>query len=218
MTNSKHGGDSIHEALALNYDPEQIDDYYSKWVQTYDRDVQAENYIAPQYIAGYLSRLLDRPGIEPRSASDYQLLDAGCGTGLVGLALSERAYRQIDGFDLCEAMVTQARERGVYRALVGGCDMNHELPYPDNAYDVTISCGVFTSGHVAPSVLNELARVTKVSGLLLVSTRKSYSEDVDFERACMELEQLGLVTLIDRVLDGPYIAEEGAHYWAFEVK
>jgi len=27
----------------------------------------------------------------------------------------------------------------------------------------------------------------------------------------------GEAELVDRVLDGPYIKEEGAHYWAFRV-
>ena len=31
------------------------------------------------------------------------------------------------------------------------------------------------------------------------------------------MEDLWHRILVDRVLDGPYIKEEGAHYWAFRV-
>src|SRR5262249_53264641 len=44
------------------------------------------------------------------------ILDAGCGTGLVGSLVADRA-RVLDGVDLSGAMVARARERGVYRGL-----------------------------------------------------------------------------------------------------
>ncbi|MDQ6961632.1 MAG: hypothetical protein Q9M28_03755 [Mariprofundaceae bacterium] len=40
----------------------------------------------------------------------------------------------------------------------------------NNQYDVTISCGVFTGGHVPPTSLEELIRVTKQEGLIILST------------------------------------------------
>ncbi|WP_200817758.1 hypothetical protein, partial [Calothrix rhizosoleniae] len=77
--------------------------------------------------------------------------------------------------------------------------------------------GVFTSGHVPPTALEELIRITNPGGLLLFSTRKSYYDNSDFSTVCNRLQEEGKVKLIHSVIDGPYIAEEGAHYWAFEV-
>jgi len=53
--------------------------------------------------------------------------------------------------------------------------------------------------------------------LLLVSTRKSYYDTSDFKTTCDRLSEEGKFKLIDSVIDSPYIAEEGAHYWAFQV-
>jgi len=48
---------------------------------------------------------------------DGEILDAGCGTGLVGVALAERGARSIDGVDLSPGMIAKAKETGVYRRL-----------------------------------------------------------------------------------------------------
>ncbi|MEO1561019.1 MAG: class I SAM-dependent methyltransferase, partial [Cyanobacteria bacterium J06632_19] len=68
-----------------------------------------------------------------------------------------------------------------------------------------------------PTSLEELIRITKKGGLLLVSTRKSYYDSSDFQIVCDSFQEQGKFTLIDSVMDGPYIAEEGAHYWAFVI-
>ena len=143
-------------------------------------------------------------------------MDAGCGTGLVGIALREKGYRYIDGFDLCETMVAKARQTGAYRSLIGGCNMLQRIPaYSDNEYYVTLCCGVFTT--VPPIALRELIRITKPGGVVLVSTRRSYYETTEFKQTYEKLAQVGVIELIDCVMDGPYLAEEGAHYWAFKV-
>ena len=89
--------------------------------------------------------------------------------------------------------------------------------YPEDRYQATVCCGVFTTGHVPPIALEELIRITQSEGLLLVSTRKSYYDSSDFQATCDRLQESGKCSLIDSVMDGPYIAEEGAHYWAFAV-
>ncbi|MFI8788955.1 hypothetical protein [Streptomyces sp. NPDC055105] len=50
--------------------------------------------------------------------------------------------------------VAEARKTGIYRSLTAGVDMTGELPeLEDSTYDVSVSCGVFTRGHVPPSGL-----------------------------------------------------------------
>jgi predicted TPR repeat methyltransferase len=67
-------------------------------------------YRAPALIADALSAIA--PGHRFASA-----LDLGCGTGLMGEALRGRVGRLV-GVDLSAAMITKARERGIYHALV----------------------------------------------------------------------------------------------------
>lgn len=46
-------------------------------------------------------------------------------------------------------------------------------------YDITACCCVF-NGHVRPQGLRELVRVTRPSGLITISARKSYMESTSF--------------------------------------
>ena len=216
----------IYEVQALNYNPPRISQYYEKRSHTYNQDTHNRQYRGPQYIVDYLASLPHRDASQSGHhdlAVDIgdrtvEILDAGCGTGLVGIALRKKGYRHIDGFDLCEAMVAKARQTGAYRSLIGGCNMLQRIPaYSDNEYIITLCCGVFTTGLVPPIALMELIRVTKPGGVVLVSTRKSYYETQDFKETYEKLAQAGAIELIDCVMDGPYLAEEGAHYWAFKV-
>ena len=214
------GIDAIKDAHQLSGDPEKIQMYYDKWAGDYDRDVLNEDYIAPNYIAYYLQTITGDQVGEIVNTRDrhIKILDAGCGTGLVGLALKEKGYKNIDGCDLSERMIDRAKERGAYNNLESGIDLTRENEaYDQNQYDATVCCGVFTLGHVPPTALLELIRVTTPGGVILVSTRKSYSDSVDFEEVCQRYEREGKVKLMSAVRDGPYIRGEGAHYWAFQV-
>ncbi|MEO1432406.1 MAG: class I SAM-dependent methyltransferase [Cyanobacteria bacterium J06633_8] len=210
---------AIKEAHQLNCEAEKLEQYYDKWSSKYDSDVSDENYSGPKFVADYLADVLqNKLKIDSRNNTEIEILDAGCGTGLVGIALKDKGFQNIDGFDLSHKMVEIANQSDVYRSLRGGCDMTTRIEaYEDEQYQVIVCCGVFTLGHVPPTSLEELIRITKKGGLLLVSTRKSYYDSSDFQIVCDSFQEQGKFTLIDSVMDGPYIAEEGAHYWAFVI-
>ena len=217
-TDNNQSWDAIKEAHGLSFNSSKLEQYYDKWAREYDTDVSNEDYSGPEFIADYLAKILESDSRVDSNNQDAEIIDAGCGTGLVGIALAQKGFRKIDGFDLSHQMVEQAKQSAVYNSLTGGCDMTRPIEvYQDNQYEVAVCCGVFTSGHVHPSALEELIRVTKPGGLLLVSTRKSYYDNSDFSAICDRFQTEGKVKLIHSVMDGPYIAEEGAHYWAFEV-
>ena len=210
--------DVIKEAHQLCYEPDKIEDYYEKWSGSYNHDVFEEEYSAPEFMANYLASILQNHlEINPKD-QNLEILDAGCGTGLVGNALCRQGFQNIDGFDLSHKMVEIARQTEAYRYLRGGCDMTSRIEfYQDDRYQATVCCGVFTTGYVHPIALEELIRITKAGGILLVSTRKSYYDVSDFQLVIDNFQEEGKFSLIDSVIDGPYIAEEGAHYWAFKI-
>lgn len=219
MTNvkAKESDHAIHGALTLNYKPTELVQYYDDWANSYDQDVHRAGYAGPDYIADYLCHILKQHVQTVNSFLDLKILDAGCGTGLVGKAMYKRGYRHIEGFDLCASMIAEAEKTEVYKVLKSGCDLTKRLPYSSDCYAVTVCCGVFTQGHVPPQALNELVRITNPGGILLVSTRKSYYESTEFEDICQQLETAGLAKRVSKVMDGPYLEEEGAHYWTFLV-
>lgn len=199
---------AIDAALRLDGDPENLRAYYDDWARDYNVDITSAEYSGPVISARLLQQYLTN--------TDLSLLDAGCGTGLVGIELHALGYRQIDGFDLSEAMVEQAGTSGVYRKLTGGLDMMQAAKsYAAGSYDAVLSVGVFTLGHVPPEALVVLLELVRPGGLLLVSTRTHYYEQTEFQSLVDELLTGSRIELVKLLRDAPYNKDGGAHYWVF---
>ena len=65
------------------------------------------------------------------------ILDAGCGTGLVGMLVRGQA-RRLDGVDMSQPMLDKAKEKGVYDSLVKGDLIDFLSQHPDS-YDAVLS-------------------------------------------------------------------------------
>lgn len=103
-------------------------------------------------------------------ARDARILDAGAGTGLLGVALVERGFRRMDALDLAPAMLVEAERKGVYGALTEA-RLGDPLPYDDGSYDAVVACGVLTTGHAPASCLDELVRITRPEGHVIFTLR-----------------------------------------------
>ncbi|MGH3936138.1 MAG: class I SAM-dependent DNA methyltransferase [Pseudonocardiaceae bacterium] len=208
--------ETIRQSHQLSGDSRKLAGYYRGWAKSYNDDVHNERYCAPDIIADLFVGLTSQ--YFARTPENTTTLDAGCGTGLSGLALAQRGVAAIDGFDLSHEMVAEAKKTQVYRSLSGGVDMSRSLDgFRDDHYEATVCCGVFTVGHVAPESLGELLRVTKPGGMVLVSTRKRYAEGSGFDEYISELVCRRRMEILHCLLNRPYIASESAHYWAFGV-
>lgn len=190
---------------------------YNRWAVTYNADVQEREYQAPDYIIEYLLELVGRGIIDVKS--EMKVLDAGCGTGLIGVRLQKQGFNNIDGVDFSPEMVEVARDTGAYQTLIGSCDLNQATPLElVKQYDLTICCGVFSFDLVKPIALQWLSNVTKPGGIILLTTRPAFCETYDFESYYQELERLEHIKFIDCQLNQPYLgAESNAHYWVFTV-
>ncbi|MHB9756927.1 class I SAM-dependent DNA methyltransferase [Streptomyces sp. BYX5S] len=208
--------DRIKRAHHLEGKPDRLDSYYGDWAASYDEDLRITDYRGPDELGALFDTMADDHPAAIGTGS--VVLDAGCGTGLVGAVLKRRGVSVIDGFDLSEGMVAEARKTGIYRALTAGVDMNRGLKeFADDTYDVTVCCGVFTLGHVPPTGVRGLLRVTKPGGLVLMSTFSKYLQGTDFTEYVQRQADDGALKVVERRRDVPYTAEGPADYWAFEV-
>lgn len=206
----------IQQSHQLDGDSELLQQYYRTWADSYDIDVQAEQYIGPNIVSSMACSVYDAYHASPKTTC--RVLDAGCGTGLTGLALRHKGFSDIEGFDLSPQMVELAARTGVYSFVKEKVDLNQALvDFESDNYDLTVCCGVFTLGHVKPECLKELMRVTKPGGIVILSTRKSYFETTNFSSVIENIVDQKEGTLVACYKNAQYIAEEGAHYWAVQV-
>lgn len=211
QTDRATGFDAIKRSHALSGDVGLLDDYYRDWADSYDADVCDQGYEGPRFVAGLAA---DAATTMKAARSQLTVLDAGCGTGLVGIELAEAGFTNVDGIDLSHPMVAKARDTGSYRHLAGGVDLNEPIECLDSdAYDVLTCCGVFTVGHVRAHALDHLAATVRRGGILALSTRLSYLRDSGFAHHLEELVTRGQLSLLKTYDNGPYIDEEGAKYW-----
>ena len=175
-------------------------DHYRSWVDTYDREVAEVNgYAQPQRVADMATKL--------RPYTSCRILDAGCGSGLSGDTPNAAGYGDIDGCDLSPEMLEKSREKGCYKKLFEA-DLNAVIPdTPDDAYDVVTCIGVFSFGHVYPDACDELLRVLKSGGYLIIVL---HEPDWDKGDLSAKLDQLSGNGTID-VLEKQYGAHLPSH-------
>lgn len=174
--------------------PEEIAATYDRWAETYDAEMAAAGYRHPSIGLALLARHA------PRGAGP--VLDAGCGTGLLGDWLGILGFARVEGLDISEGMLAVAARKGAYAALhrlaLGG-----PLPFADGTFAAVISTGVFTTGHVGAEGVPELIRATRPGGVLVL-TVKTTLWDGGFAAA---LDGLSGVRLVEQT--APYVSMPG---------
>ncbi len=198
--------EAIDAALHLDGDPDHVKQFYEDWAKTYNIDTTGSEYTGPAIAANLLQQHLTNKNSE--------LLDAGCGTGLVGVELQALGYSNLDGFDLSDSMVELAAATGAYRQVLGSIDMMRAAEsYAAASYDAILSVGVFTLGHVPPEALQVLLKLTRAGGLLVISTRTHYYDQTNFQQVVDDLTSSKQAELIQLIKDAPYNNDGDGHYW-----
>ena len=195
MADGKHGG-----ALGAVYEAKGTDEVaalYDGWAETYDHEMAIAGYRHPSICLALLSRHL------PRGAAP--LLDAGAGTGLIGEWLGIMGYPHVEALDISEGMLAKAALKGAYRAYhtlaLGG-----PLPFADSHFAGIVSAGVFTSGHVGVEGLDELIRVCRPGGVIVLTVKNTLWNG-GFSARIAELEGQGLVVRAEET--EPYVSMPG---------
>ena len=162
----------IDARLSRVYDnPGDKQDLFDDWAPTYDNDLVNEmGYVADAEACRQLETLLpDRKA---------RILDAGCGTGLVGRRLQKAGYTEIHGSDYSQKMLAEAHTSGAYRSL-----QQHDLTQPietDQPYDAAIVVGVFAFSVPSAEHLVNITCSLKLDGIALVTVNGKAWREVDW--------------------------------------
>lgn len=173
------------ERAPIQYVESLFDDYADE----FDTQLQQVlKYQTPEKVVA----LVTQHSIPP--AEKWNILDLGCGTGLVGSAIAQFA-RQLVGVDLSAKMLEKARARNLYQRLERLDLLTMMRGETDSSYDVIIASDVFVYLGRIDEIVSEIKRLVCPGGIVAFSIEilEELSDEVasqDFQRE-YQLENTG---------------------------
>ena len=168
---------------------ENVLDYYIDWTKEgrFNKDMIEWDYQAPQNTVKLFNQHTQNKNIK--------ILDAGCGSGLVGLELQKYDYSNITGADFSQEMLNSIPQN-TYKKLEL-IDLNEKLKYEDNFYDAITCVGTFTYGHVKAHALDEMLRIIKKDGLICFTINEGIYLEYQFDKKVEQLSNDKLWKIIN---------------------
>ena len=184
--------------------PEELLKYYQNWTDNnkYNKDMVDWNYTAPQETVSVLKKYALN--------KNSKILDAGCGTGLVGIQLKKYGYLNIEGVDFSQSMLDLVPQN-IYQKIEK-IDLNKPLKFKTDMYDVVMCVGTFTYGHVKPKALEELIRIIKNGGLICFTINEGIYEKYGFDKKIKELSKKKLWD-VKEFFKSNYIVNKDVNAW-----
>jgi predicted TPR repeat methyltransferase len=169
-------GNARHMIAALTGENSERapDEYVTKVFDGYSDKFEAHlvsdlNYRIPQQLVALIAKYTETGGRK------FDALDLGCGTGLVGAELADRAQSLV-GIDLSPKMLAQARAKNVYTRLIES-DLSAAMhDEPESAYDVVTATDVFIYIGKIDDVVAQARRVLRTRGLFGFSVEAEGSQ------------------------------------------
>lgn len=195
---SAHLNDIISRLIVAT-EPDEIQAIYRDWADSYDGDLDQFGYVAPQIGSSLFEAIVpDRASL---------VLDAGCGTGLVGQMLSQLGFTNLHGTDFSSEMLARAAQTEVYQSLFRS-DFFQPVDLPSDQYEAIISIGVYSS-RMRETFLPEMIRILKPGGIICLSSRLHYFEE-ELANQLSGYAANGLIT-IEHAEERPYMLAQNAN-------
>jgi predicted TPR repeat methyltransferase len=137
-----------------------IADLFDSYADKFDRHlIENLKYGTPTLLTNAIKQIV--------SSNALDILDLGCGTGLVGECLHPLG-RTLTGVDLSRNMLEKARQREIYDQLICS-ELIEFLHTQDKSFDLVVAADVFVYIGDLSVVFREVRRVLRDSGLFCFS-------------------------------------------------
>jgi demethylmenaquinone methyltransferase / 2-methoxy-6-polyprenyl-1,4-benzoquinol methylase len=104
--------------------------------------------------------------IAPRLAPDARVLDVGCGTGDLSIAIFENTAARVVGLDFCRPMLDLAKEKSSQLPFIEGDGLR--LPFAEATFDALTAGFVVRNLADVEDGLREFRRVLKPRGVVAI--------------------------------------------------
>ena len=196
----------LARAYALSTkDPEETLKLYADWAETYDQTMlDGLAYRSPQRIATLAAVAEERRNV--------RVLDVGCGTGLLAKSLRTQGFSRVDGVDYSAPMLAVAQREGqIDEAFLR--NLNQNLKMEVARYDMLVSTGTFTHGHVGARCLPELLALLVPGGRLICTIHRDVWDEGGFGTGLQALTDANAATVCSREADRLFTDEDEPSGW-----
>ena len=210
MTKNNELENTPEQLLARAYalrsnDPAATLKLYADWAETYDQTMlDGLSYRSPQRIATLAA--------ETEARRDVRVLDVGCGTGLLANSLRAEGFIRVDGLDYSAPMLAVAQREGrIDEAFLR--DLNEGLQMGIKCYDLLVSTGTFTHGHVGAGCLPELLALLVPGGHLICTVHRDVWDEGGFGTGLQALTDASLAEVRSREADRLFADDDEPSGW-----
>lgn len=179
--------------VAYGYsEPSDLQRFYDDGANGYDKYLSDTGYSLHQHLAKEVFKDLKNP----RSL----ILDIGCGTGIIAEHFGSIEPRLIfEGVDLSIKMIEIAGskrrdpeakdkpDQPFYRAMTQANLKDNAGIFAPCRYDILVSAGTFTTGHISIQELINMIYCLKHKGKVFVTVKKDLYHDHSFDERLQEI-------------------------------
>ena len=142
-----------------------VEKIFDDFAASFDAKLAKLSYRAPSIVAAVLT------DVYPHPAKQFDVLDAGCGTGLCGPLVAPYA-RSLVGVDLSGKMLEGAREKNVYHQLIKD-ELTAYLASQKQRFDLIVSADTLVYFGALEAAFEAAAAALRTDGLLIFTLEDS---------------------------------------------